>query len=337
VKVIYVLNTLLVDDLGNYIVDDLGNYIEMGGWTGEIEVSTYTLFDLTYRLARELEILEESTATANGSSTTVVDTYRDEDDDYFNDGTLWLVRDNGGTGALPEGSYSIVQDYTQSTGTITLRSDLPAATGLGDKYAVASKRIPHHVLVQGINNALFDLGKVPYTDTTSLTSASNQTEYTLPLAAKEDLREVWQQVITTDANDNRWMSLPNWYIQQANTGTQAVLVIPYQPLAPSYDFKLVYMGAHPEMTEYDDELSEFVPLERVLYPAVISCLRYYKNRVRGRDATLIDERIAAYEQKMEMAKIRHPIPVPSKQGKITFVPEGVSIDTSDAINKVYLV
>ena len=144
-------------------------------------------------------------------------------------------------------------------------------------------------------------------------------------------------MITTDSNDNRWMQLPNWDIQQANTGTQAVLVFPYQPLAPSYDFKLVYMGAHPEMTEYDDQLSEFVPLERVLYPAVMSCLRYYKNRVRGRDATLIDERIATYEQKVEMAKIRHPIPVPSKQGKITFVPEGVSIDTSDAINKVYLV
>ena len=51
-KVIYVLKTLLVDDLDNYIIDDLGNYIELGGWTGEIEVSTYTLFDLTYRLAR---------------------------------------------------------------------------------------------------------------------------------------------------------------------------------------------------------------------------------------------------------------------------------------------
>jgi len=337
VKVIYVLNTLLIDDESDYIIDDEGDYIELGGWSGEIEMSTYTLFDLTYRLARELEILEESTATANGSTTTVVDTYRDEDDDYFNDGTLWLVRDSGGAGAAPEGSFSIVQDYTQSTGLITLRSALSATTGEGDKYAVASKRIPHNVLVQGINNALFDLGTVPYTDTTSITSVSNQTEYTLPLAAKEDLREVWQQVITTDANDNRWMRLPNWYIQQANTGTQAVLVFPYQPLAPSYDLKLVYMSSHPELTEYDDQLSEFIPLERVLYPAVMSCLRYYKNRVRGRDATLIDERIAAYEQKAEMAKIRHPIPVPARQGKITFVPEGVSIDTSDAIDKVYLI
>src|SRR3972149_9244690 len=112
-KVIYVLNTLLVDDLGNYIVDDLGNYIEMGGWAGEIEVSTYTLFDLTYRLARELEILEESTATANGSSTTVVDTYRDEDDDYFNDGTLWLGRGNGGKGGMPEGRIVIIPGFLQ--------------------------------------------------------------------------------------------------------------------------------------------------------------------------------------------------------------------------------
>ena len=56
-KVIYVLNTLLIDDESDYIIDDEGDYIELGGWSGEIEMSTYTLFDLTYRLARELEIL----------------------------------------------------------------------------------------------------------------------------------------------------------------------------------------------------------------------------------------------------------------------------------------
>lgn len=335
-KVIYVLNTLLVDDAGAYIVDESGNYIELGGWSGEIEMSTYTLFDLTYRLARELGLVEESTASAIGSTTTVVDTYRDEDDDFWNDGTLWLVRDSGGSGAAPENSFAIVSDYVQSTGIITLRSALSAAAGEGDRYALASKRIPLNVLVQSINNALMDLKTVPYTDTTSLTTASNKTEYTLPLGAKEDLRQVWLQVITNDANDNRWEVLYNWYIQQANTGTQAVLMFPYQPTAPDYDIKLVYMAPHPELTEYTDQMSEFIPIERVLFPAAVSCLRYYKNRVRGRDVTLIDERIERYEQKAEMAKMAHPIPAPTLTGKIMLVDSNMIIDADDEVNKVYL-
>ena len=335
-KVIYLLDTLLTtEDGADYIVTEDDYYIELGGFTGEIEVSTYNLFDLTYRLARELGIVEESTATADGTSSLVTDTHRDEDDDYWNNGTLWLVRDDGGLSADPEGSYSIIDDYTQSTGAITLRDALSGSSGTGDKYAIASKRYPLNILVQMINNALTDMGTVPTTDITSLTTINDQTEYTLPLAAKEDLRQVWLQVDTTDANDNRWMMLYNWRIQQAATGTQATLVFPYQPVSPDYDFKLVYMSPHPELSEYDDQLSEFIPIERVIYPAAAYAMKWYKRKLRGRDAEL-DADIERYEQKAELAKMRNPIPVPTRTGKIMLTTANMAVSELDDVNVVHL-
>src|SRR3972149_5334591 len=98
-RVIYILSNILVDENGDPVVDENGDNILLSGWTGEVEVATNTLFDLTYMVARELDILEESTATAAGNTLSLIDTYRAEDDDYFNGGTLWLVREGGRSAA----------------------------------------------------------------------------------------------------------------------------------------------------------------------------------------------------------------------------------------------
>ena len=334
-KVIYILSNILVDENGDPVVDENGDNILLSGWTGEVEVATNTLFDLTYMVARELDILEESTATAAGNTLSLIDTYRDEDDDYFNGGTLWLVRDAGGVGDAPEGTYAVVQDYAQGTGTFTLRSALGGSTAVGDKYAVATKKITLEQIVQAINVSLMDLKTVPTTDITSLTTATDQTEYTLPLAAKEDLREVWLQLDTTDSNDNRWMKLYNWYVQQAATGTQATLVFPYQPLATAYDLKLVYMSPHPELHVYDQQMSEFIPAERVIYPAVLKILRRYRSRVQGRDDWL-DDQIEKYEGKVAESERMYPIPIPARMGKIMLVNEKMDVSPTFEANKVRL-
>ena len=60
---------------------------------------TYTLANLTYRTARELDIVYEGTATG-GSDTTLIDTNQlDQANDYWNDGTVWILEDAGGAGA----------------------------------------------------------------------------------------------------------------------------------------------------------------------------------------------------------------------------------------------
>jgi hypothetical protein len=56
----------------------------------------------------------ESGVATGGGATSVVDTTRDEPDDYFNG---WRVDIIAGTG---RGSYGIVTDYTGSTGTFTV-------------------------------------------------------------------------------------------------------------------------------------------------------------------------------------------------------------------------
>lgn len=71
------------------------------------------------------------TATSSGSTTTIVDNTRFEEDDYFN--------------SLPyceiyiEGSTRRVTDFDSTTGTITFTPALPAATETGDAYEIHSR------------------------------------------------------------------------------------------------------------------------------------------------------------------------------------------------------
>src|SRR3990167_338059 len=281
VTIRYVIGTAVTLSDGSELTLSDGDAVELGTWTGDLLVSTSDLGDLVYRVGRELNLFEESSATS-GSTTSIADTNgRDEADDFFNGGFACIVRDAGGGGAAPEGEYANISDY--ASGTMTLRETLTAAVGVGDRYAVASPRIPLHVLIQHINTALIDLGKVPYNDITSITTASDQSEYTLPLAASEDLRQVWYQIDDSDSNDNRWSILYNWYTQETSTGTAKKLVFPYQPPEP-YLLKLVYVAGHPELYSATDKLSEFVPVDRVIYQAALNCLGWYRKRVYGRTA-----------------------------------------------------
>ena len=44
-----------------------------------------------------------------------------------NGGTAWVIYDGGAAGAAPENEYSVVSDFANSTGTVTLRTTLTAA------------------------------------------------------------------------------------------------------------------------------------------------------------------------------------------------------------------
>ena len=135
---------------------------------------TTTLFDLTYQLAREITTVREGTAS-NGSTTTIVDAVRTEPDDYWNKGVAWIIYDGGGSAAAPEGEFSIVSDFDNATYTITLNTTLTAAVANTDRYAISNRMFPLDILRQSVNRALFDMGKVPTTDITTIDTAVNQT------------------------------------------------------------------------------------------------------------------------------------------------------------------
>ena len=113
------------------------------------------------------------------------------------------------------------------------------------------------------------------------------------------------------------------------------MVFPYQPLATSYDLKLGYMSPHPELHIYDQQMSEFIPAERVIYPAVLKILRRYRSRVQGRDDWL-DDQIEKYEAKVAESERMYPIPIPPRMGKIMLVNEKMDVSPTFEANKVRL-
>jgi hypothetical protein len=293
---------------------------------------TLNLFDLTYQLGTELGIMHEGGATG-GTTTTLIDTYRrTEADDYWNGGHLWILYDAAGAGASPEGEFSPITDFDQGTSTITLATTLGAAPATGDIYVVSNKKFPISDLKIAINRAIRDIGPIPTVDTTTIDTAAAQTEYTPPAAANDDLREVWLQWITNDANDNQWYPVRNWYQQRTAAGTADTLVFPEQPMYPR-DVKLVYMAPHSRLNYRADKLHETINYKRVIYRAAVYALNHYRMRTMNTDEYLL-QTIRDYEQRADQADLMYPIKAPKKLGRMMRVSAAEAVELAPGENKI---
>lgn len=264
----------------------------------------YTLYDLVLRTARELETVVEGTATG-GSTTTVIDTVyllNRFEDDHFNAGQVFILYDAGGAAAAPEGEWGRVTDFVKSTGVVTMAA-VSAAVAAGDRYAVMDDRFILDEIIQGINRVL---GETPIevTDTTTLDTAGDQLEYTLPTAMLDQNIEVWIQRETGDANANRWMKTTDWYIQETATGTGKTLVFWRQP-DYIYGLKLVYRIPHPAIYARTDKLREPIDVNRIAVQAAYRCL-LHKYAERGVADPLMERRMQEMFARAEAARWKSP-------------------------------
>lgn len=228
-----------------------------------------TLFDCTLELARILDNVYEGTATGGGT-TTIIDTVeRTEAADYWNGGTAWITYDAGGAGAAPQGEYGYISDFELSSNTITLRSALTAAVATGDRYALCKKKYPLYLLIQKVNETF---GVIEKTDITSLTTATEETEYNLPSDCLE-LKQVWIQTNTGDTNDNQWDQLFDWDVQKSATGSANVLILKRQ-FSSGYLLKLVYTTYHQVLRSATDKLDDSLHIRKVIANAAVGCLRW---------------------------------------------------------------
>jgi len=220
---------------------------------------TDKLFNATLSIARKLGIVREWRASAAGSTTTLVDTVaRLEQNDAWNGGTIWITSDAGGAGAAPEGEYSMVSDFVNSSGTLTFTA-LSSATAALDRYAIAKPIVPLDMLITAVNTVLSSC-LIPVEDTTSLDTISGQTEYTLPAAVtRGNLVGVRYQTLD-DSNDNRWMTIHNWFVTPGVTGAQDTLILP-PTLASGIDLSLVYLARHPDVYLATDNINEAIDLD----------------------------------------------------------------------------
>lgn len=294
-------------------------------------MGNYTLFDCVYRTMREMGVLIEGTATG-GSTNTIADSVdRTESDDAWNGGTAFIIYDAAGAGAAPQGEFDQISDFANTGGVITVRNGFSTAVAAGDRYAIAKKKYPLQFIRQCVNRALQSLGSIPITDTTSITTEDNKTEYNLP-QTPIDLRQVYIQTNDDDADDNQWFLLHNWTEMVTATGTANILILPIQPES-GYALKLVYGANHPDLITYNDKLSEEVPIERVIYTAARLALQ---DKMMEIDP-IIQQRINNLRRRELEVQSYFPIHniLPPRTGKIIL---SYFDDTTrdDEPNKVYL-
>jgi hypothetical protein len=265
-----------------------------------------TLFDILLQTARALEALQEGTASATSANgSTLVDSQLVvrgfTADDFFNGGTLLFQ-----STTEAQRVSRLVADYAGATGLITLAVQLGVTPAAGARYGVMTRRYPREVMSAKINEALVELGDVPTVDTASLTTASNQLEYNLPVAARRDLRQVWLA---------RQLAAPwEWERQlrvraEPGTGLGAVgvLLFPDQPqLRAGYKLKLVYLAPHPRV-EFDyDLVSDYVSVDWLGLAAAEKLARW---RLEGpgadeRDLTALLNNLTL---RVAQARRRHPV------------------------------
>lgn len=234
-----------------------------------------TLFQVLVQAARNLQALQESIATG-GSATTIVDSVLAAlawPDDSFNGGTAFLIRDAGGSAAAPEKESRVVSDFVGSSGTVTTAA-FSQAVAAGDSYGVISNRYPRGLLVSKVNEALQELGDVPTVDMSSLTTAADTREYSLPVACKKDLRQVW--IAQDTAAPYRWEEVLSVYVEWGAANAVGKLIFPYQP-PTGLKLKLVYEAAHGYVQADSDVISDYLSADWLATEAAVRCAKFRLN------------------------------------------------------------
>lgn len=256
-------------------------------------------FQLTHLLQMTYDKLEQTKGllATGGSTTTIIDTAisSDVEDDAYNGYVAFVAYDAGG--AAPEGEYKSVTDYVASTTTLTTAA-FSAAVGAGDWISLARGSIfPLNDVIRLCNNALKQMGDVANVDT-SLTTASAQTEYSIPATVQYD--QIVDVLIPTetDSNDRRLVSVYKNIIPPTSPGGTATLVIPQ--MDSGYTITIIYTGPHISLRDYDDDISKDVHPTMAVAACALACARWKRNVVGA-------ELMKRLETDYELARMRYPI------------------------------
>ncbi|GAG04953.1 unnamed protein product, partial [marine sediment metagenome] len=213
---------------------------------------------------------------------------------------------------------SSVKDSTQTGTTVVTSVGWTTATAAGDRYAISKGGMTGFRLDQiigAVNRAVRDVGFILVDNTTAVTTAASQTEYTLPIAANTDLREVWIQTLTNDTTDNRqFAKARNWEPRKTAGGTADTLVFQGQPNYPR-DVLLKYMAPHAKLNIAADELDESIHEERVIFRAAYYALAAHRFQTRD-TSDYLQMQIDDLRSRADTADIKFPIKSPRKTSKI---------------------
>lgn len=225
-----------------------------------------TLFNATLELAKVLGYVISSTTTADGSTTTLIDSARvTEVDDFWNGGTLWI------TSGTYSGNSRKVTDFLNSIGMFTFSPALAGAPGTGNTYSVINGDWPKEMLIQFINQALQDMGDVPAIDT-SLTTTANTARYALPSGVYNIKRVEIEENISS-----AYPYIP-WLLWREIDG---YLEFDLQYPEAGKTIRLTYEAKHATVSSDASIISNYVDLRLLVWSAAVHAWRWRMQRVGG--------------------------------------------------------
>jgi len=231
-----------------------------------------------------------------GGLTTIIDTTLSDDyqTDHFKNYYAFVVRDAGGASAAPQGEFELCTAYNESTKTLTVDT-YTVAVAAGDEILL-TKPSPFGLgdVKRLCNTALKELGGITRYDT-SLTAVSTTKEYTIPVAVRVPLDDVW--ILPTGADD--YVRIEGCEVQQGAAGATWKLII---PTGHSGTLKLAYKIPHPALVDYDDVVED-IPAPLAIAVCAWTCATWKAKN----DATW-KETANELQQKYESARLRFPIP-----------------------------
>lgn len=272
---------------------------------------SYTLFDASLDLARVITNVREGTASANGSTVTLIDSSHGTDysNDYWNDGTIWIP-----TRGAVAAQYKRITDYVSSSYTLTFDA-LTTSISSGDSYRIANKEFPLYILKQKINAALRALGPIPLA--TVITSIAGQSEYdnTDNSIFDEDIIAVEQcstisgylpgYTPSYDPNVNYSWS-PNYHWKQhMESPRRLTFDWGYEP-QDSVWMRLTYLAPHTEISVETAVINACVNPERLRWAAALECWRWKEKQQHTSDPG-IKEMLVEAGQLAQLEASRHPI------------------------------
>lgn len=255
-----------------------------------------TVQQVVHDFLDEMGMLETGVATGGADAkTTLIDSALIIKDDAWNKGSIFIEKSTDG--AAPEGEAAQITDsaYAAATGTTFTFAALTAKVESGDIYSIGSPEMGWHEARRLLNRALRRMGLVPVPDT-SLTAAAGTQKYTLPEAIKGKIRRIYIQNSAT-ATDPQWEERTDFREHPTAKGTDGYLL--FDSALPDGTMKIVYMDLHPAVWAYSDEISEYVPRQRLVAEMVYLYQVESLRRTEGEDkARMSQMRLAAEELTM---------------------------------------
>ena len=215
-----------------------------------------TLFDCIFKTAGFLKGLLYGQSTSAGSTTELVDTTREEANDYFNGGTIFFL-----SGSLIGKSVTII-DYSDTSHTFTFSAQ-SSAPGSGIRYAVLSSIYSRNALIAAVNEALSELSPIPmiYEDAAFITVA-DQESYTIPDGVF-NIKKVF--IATSETEPYTWQENNGWFENEGNLIFDMSI-----PAEDDMRIRLYYEGMHESVDSDEDEISTSI------HPDIIAWSAAYK-------------------------------------------------------------